>query len=190
VRRLAALLLVAALLTGCGAGGPKIATARLPSIVLQPRDLGGRYLQFTSGAQTRSDAHLGPRHDLQRFGRLGGWITRYRIAGGASPRNGPAVVESRADLFPSAGAAGKDLDAYGAEYDALVASAGGKKVSAPHVGDDARAFTFGSGGDRFFAVAWRAGNATASVVVEGSHVSLADAVALARKQQKRVSAAA
>ena len=57
------------------------------------------------------------------------------------------------------------------------------------VGDEARAFTFGGGEDFFYLVAWRIANSTASVLVEGPAVTLDDALALARKQSARLSAA-
>ena len=43
---------------------------------------------------------------------------------------------------------------------------------------------------RFFTIAWRDRNATASVTVEGfgGRVTLAEAVALARKQEARIAA--
>ena len=147
------------------------------------------YAQFAEGAQVGADAHAGPRKDAARFGRLGGWIARYRPVD-PGLRSGPLVIESRADLFPSSSAAKQDLDAYGAEYDAQVARSGGRRLAAPTIGDEALAFTFGGGADVFYLVAWRLANASASVLIEGSAVRLDDALALARTQAERIAAAA
>jgi len=172
---------------GCQTAEQHIAADQLPNLVLQPADLPS-FSQFGLGAQVTADAHAGPRKDPARFGRLGGWIARYRPAD-AAVRNGPLVVESRADLFPSTSAAKQDLDAYDAEYESTIARAGGKKLGAVAVGDEARAFTFGGGSDFFYVVTWRTANSTASILVEGSAVTLDDALALAFKQSARISAA-
>jgi hypothetical protein len=172
---------------GCDTVERRIAEDQLSGLVLQPADLPS-FSQFGLGRQVTADAHAGPRKDPARFGRLGGWIARYRPAD-AAVRNGPLVVESRADLFPSASAADQDLDAYNAEYETTVARNGGKKLGDPAVGDEARAFSFGSGADFFYVVAWRTANSTASVLVEGSAVTLDDALGLVRKQAARLSAA-
>jgi len=173
--------------TNCDAVEPRIAADQLPGLVLQAADLPS-FSQFGLGPQVAADAHAGPRKDPARFGRLGGFIARYRPAD-AALRNGPLVVESRADLFPSTSAAKQDLDAYNAEYETTVVRSGGKKLSDPAVGDEARAFTFGGGADFFYVIAWRTANGTASVLVEGSAVTIDDALALARKQSARLSAA-
>jgi hypothetical protein len=172
----------------CDTPEPRIAGDRLPELVLQPADLPG-FSQFALGAQVAADAHAGPRKDPVRFGRLGGFIARYRPAD-ATVRSGPLVVESRADLFPSTSAAKQDLDAYSAEYEVTIAGSGGKKLGNVAVGDEARAFTFGAGADLFYVVVWRTANGTASLLVEGSAVALDDALALARKQSVRLTAAA
>ena len=81
MRRLGPLLLLVAL-TACGAGhhSSTISRSALPRLVLQPADLGSRFLRFDEGAQIAIDVHPGPREDLQRFGRLGGWKARYKRA--------------------------------------------------------------------------------------------------------------
>jgi hypothetical protein len=188
VRRLAVVLLALAV-AGCGSSSATISAKKLPSLVLSAKDVGSAYSEFANGKQSRIDLHAGPRQDPQRFGRRGGWIARYRRAGGTLETRGPLVVESRADLFPSSGAAKKDLDAYVKEYAMLTSSVGGARLDDPSVGDGAVAFRYGSGGDNFFVVAWRDANATASVVVEGAKVSLRDAVSLARKQEARIARA-
>ena len=190
MRRISVLLLGLAL-AGCGgSGGASISKEKLPQLVLQQSDL-PRYVSFLNGPQAHADMHPGPREDPGRFGRLGGWIARYRRTGGVSIRTkGPLVVESRADVFPSASAAKKDLRAYEQEYEAQPAEVGVARLDAPELGDGAVALRFGSGLDRFVLVAWRKANATASLLVEGSSVTLADAVRLARLQQARVAKAA
>ena len=177
-------LVVVLLATGCGSGGGgAIPKGRLSSLVLQPSDLRKGYSEFANGPQARSDVHAGPRKDLQRFGRFGGWISRFSRVATSSTAPGPLVVESRADLFPSTDGAKKDLSAYEEEYGALPAELGVDRLEPPTVGDDAIAFRFGHGSDRFIALAWREANATALVVIEGSAIDLAGAVELARRQQ-------
>jgi hypothetical protein len=186
VRRVVIILAALAAIS-CDTSEQRIAVDQLPNLVLQPADL-PTFSQFGVGAQVTADAHAGPRKDPARFGRLGGWIARYRPADTAV-RNGPLVVESRTDLFPSTPAAKQDLDAYSAEYETTIARSSGKKLGEVAVGDEGRAFTFGGGADFFYVVAWRNANVTASVLVEGSALTLDDALALARKQSARLSAA-
>jgi hypothetical protein len=175
-------------LAGCGSSdGPKIAKAHLASLVLQPADVPG-FTQFSDNAQARSDVNAGPRGHLDRFGRVGGWIARYR-RGGDAKTPGPLVVESRADLFGSAGGAKEDLDAYAGEFAALYGGAGGRRLDAPKIGAGAVAYGLVQRAVRFYAIAWREGNATASVVAQGFSLSLVDAAALARKQERRIASA-
>jgi len=181
------MILAALVAASCAAPEQHIPADQLSSLVLQPADLPS-FSQFGVGAQVVADAHAGPRKDPTRFGRMGGWIARYRPAD-AAVRSGPLVVESRADLFPSTSSAKQDLDAYNTEYEATIASSSGKKLGSVTVGDEARAFTFGAGSDLFYVVTWRTANSTASVLVEGPAVTLDDAVALARKQSARLTAA-
>jgi hypothetical protein len=179
------LLLAAVACAGCGGHTEqKLSLGGLGQTVLQPRDLPA-FEQFADNAQTASDAHAGPRNDPTRFGRTGGWIARYHRT--TSVPKGPLVVESRTDLFPSSGDAGKDLDAYRDEY---AGYPGSRVTGRPQVGDDAVAYTFGSGSDRFAIVAWRFANATASVLVEGLSLDVAVATKFARIQQRRLQRAA
>src|SRR2546423_13843497 len=181
------MILATLIAASCAVPEQRIPADQLSSLVLQPADLPS-FSQFGLGAQVGADAHAGPRKDPTRFGRMGGWIARYRPAD-AAVRSGPLVVESRADLFPSTSSAKQDLDAYNTEYEATIASSSGKKLGSVTVRDDARAFTFGGGGGFFYVVTWRTANSTASVLVEGSAVTLDAAVALARKQTARVTPA-
>ena len=200
MRRVFALVSVAALvvLTGCGNGdGEKIEAKRLARIVLQPADLGRAFDQFDEGKLVRADIHPGPRADETRFGHQGGWKARYKRSGSTATR-GPLVVESRADVFEDAGGADKDLDAYRAEFEGEVETAGNAAtlVDVPQVGEETVARTLGQGTGsfavRFYTVAWRYRNATASVLVQGfrGKLTMRDALALARKQQRRLVRAA
>jgi hypothetical protein len=184
-------LVICLALAGCGSGPAPIKTARLPMLILQQGDVPHGFAEFAHGPQVRSDLHPGPREDPERFGRLGGWISRFRRAAVVTVHvGGPLVIESRADVFPSTGAAKKDLNAYQAEYEAQPAELRTEPLAPPPVGDDARAFRFGSGLDRFVLVAWRKANATASILVEGSSITPADAARLARRQEAHLQAAA
>lgn len=185
------LLAAAAALTlaaACG-GGETVAVGKLPRLVLQPDDMRG-FTLFDEGRQSRADLGAGERADPGRFGRKGGWKARYRRSGGEGTR-GPLVVESRADLFEKTDGAKKELDAYRRQ---LVPSE--RPVQAPELGDEAAAFTTTqeslAGDVRFYTIAWREANVTASVLVEGfdGNISLDDALALARKQERRIRAAA
>jgi hypothetical protein len=186
MRRLCVLSLGLALVAGCGhGGGPESVQKSLPSLVLQPSDLPPTFTRFDVGRIANLDVHPGPRADPHRFGRKGGWKARYKRSGSPTTR-GPLVVESRADLFGGPGGAAKDLAAYEEEF-----SQTGRSLTPPRLGAEARAMTFRQGAVQFLTVAWRERNATGSVLVEGfaGHVELADALALARRQEARISAA-
>jgi hypothetical protein len=183
-----ALLAIALLLglAGCG-GSHGISAKNLGRFVLQQKDVGPAFEAFNSGPQTTLDNQGTPRADPARFGREGGWIARFHRAGSAQTR-GPLVVESRVDVFKSTGGAKSDLGAYRTLLGDLP---GARTIAAPQVGDAAAAVTFTQAGAlplRFYRIAWRYRNATASVTVEGfdKKVREADAVALARKQQARL----
>ena len=141
--------------------------------------------QFVEGKQVRLDAQPGPRQDPARFGREAGWITRYR---------GPVVAESRCDVFASVGGAEKDLAAYRDQLKTGIPGSGAtaKLLKGPSLGDGSVAGELAQGPSIFVTVAWRRANATASVTVEGraSTTRLADVVALARKQDRRLGRAA
>ena len=178
------LLVVAA----CG-GSATIPQQRLSHLVLRERDLGRPFSAFNSGPQTQLDNQGTPRADGARFGREGGWIARYRRPGSPATE-GPLLVESRADLFSSAGGAKKDLEAYRATL-AAVPGVQRRPLALPQIGDAALGVTFEQPGAvplRFFRIAWRYRNATASVTVEGfgRKVRLADALVLVRRQQRLI----
>ena len=112
------------------------------------------------------DAVAGPRADERRFGRVGGWKARFHRSGTAATR-GPLVVESRADVFGGSGGARDDLDAYRTQFEQTRAA---RVVPVGKVGDAAVASTQLQSGAlrvRFYTIAWRDRNVTASVTVNG-----------------------
>jgi hypothetical protein len=171
-----------------------IKEAELASLVLQPDDLTGSWLLFDEGRQATADAPLGPRGDPTRFGRVEGWKARYRRSGTAATR-GPLVVESRADLFAGEDGAEDDFRALEEDLEAGRLLGAAERLDAPTLGDETVAATLRQGeGDavlRYFVVAWRQDGVTASVLVNGFDrgTKLSDALALARKQQRRIEAA-
>lgn len=190
-RRFLLALLPALVLPACGGGGG-IQKQSLSDLVLRRQDVGNRFVPFYSGRQTQLDTQGTPRSDQSRFGREGGWIARYR-RNGAPAANGPLVIESRADLFSGSGGAGKDLELYGRQL-ASPPGSHAQPLQLPKIGDATLGSTFVEPGGkalRFYAIAWRYRNATASITVEGfdSHVRLGDAIRLARRQQARLARA-
>ena len=188
MRRTAIALVLASTLAGCGGSGPKIPVESLKNLVLRQQDLGAPFREFNAGKQGHLD-NQAPRNDPTRYGREGGWIARFTRPGTTKTR-GPLVVESRADLFKDAGGAKKDLLAYRRLF-ASSALSQRRVVTVPKIGDDSLAQTFVQPAAkplRFYRIAWRYRNATAAVTVEGfaGNVRAADAVALARKQQRRI----
>ncbi|HEX2432371.1 MAG TPA: hypothetical protein VHI55_00340 [Gaiellaceae bacterium] len=186
----AALLLVL-FLGGCSLGGDDstIAVSTLPRIVLQPPDLSPAFLRFDEGRQINADAPSGRRSDPARFGRQDGWKARYRRAG-SQQTPGPIVVESRADVFKSSDGAKDDLDA--ARADLEDSELDWQPIDEPGLGDESFAATHvepGLGkGVRYYQVYWRDSNVTASLSLNGfeGRFPLADALELARKQEKRI----
>ena len=188
------MLVLPVALAACGGGGePK--PLRLDALVLRPADLGPRFSRFDVGPQTRLDAHEGPRHDPERFGRQDGWKARFRRAGATAATAGPLVVDSRVDAFRDEGGAKDDLEAYEEEWNTTVVASGATHADRTRVdglGDDARALDLLQGtrrtGQRLIVVAWRAGRVTASVSVTGfaSKLTLAEVVALARRQDTHI----
>jgi hypothetical protein len=190
MRRLLPLALVLALgLAACGGGGPTISKDSLSKLVLTRQDLGRSFAPFSSGPQAPLDNQGTPRTDASRFGREGGWIVRFHRAGSTSTQ-GPLVVESCADLFGGSGGAKKDLDLYRQMFASSPGSAH-RELSPSSLGDEAAGDTFLQPGPkpvRFFRLAWRYENVTAAVTLEGfdGKLTQADALRLARKQQRRL----
>jgi hypothetical protein len=140
-----------------------------------------------------ADTPGGSRSDAGRFGRQDGWKARYHRSG--TPETaGPIVVESRVDLFESSDGAEDELEA--AEADAGQTQPGWQLLERPPLGDDARAMTAlqGSGprAVRHYLVIWRDANVTGSVLVNGfeRRMDFDDALALARRQARRITDAA
>jgi hypothetical protein len=188
-RRIPLLLLAALLLLGGCGGGRDIAESDLASLVLRRADLGSGFSAFYVGPQSRLDTQGTTRADGSRYGRTGGWIARYRRAGSTTTR-GPLVVESRADLFRDVEGAKADLAAYGAEF-ARTPASHVKPIALSSLGADAVGVTFvqlSSRPLRFFRIAWRDRNATASILVEGfdGRIALAEALRLVRQQEVRI----
>jgi hypothetical protein len=180
---LATLFLAGCSLTGDD-GGSSVPPERLKDLVLQPSDLSSAFFRFDEGRQGAAEAGGQP----GRFGREGGWKARYRRAGTAQTR-GPLVVASLVDLYQAADGAEEELAAVRA---ARTAEGGWKAVEAPDLGDEAFALTteqgIGASRIRFFYVAWRDADLTASVEANGfsGGLVLEDVVALARKQARRI----
>jgi hypothetical protein len=188
--------LVLALALAACTGGAEVPIGALQDLVLQPADLPPSFRQFDVGRIRRTDVPPGPRVDPARFDRLDGWKARYTRAGSPTT-TGPLVVESRADVFQSEDGAERDLAAYRAQFERDIQEGGdsGRLLAAPLLGDEAVAMTLVEQAVdpvRFYAVAWRQGNVTASVAINGfdGKVSLEDAVRLARSQSARIADAA
>jgi hypothetical protein len=188
MRRLAiAGLALVALASGCmGEGEKTIEAAALPNLVLQPDDLGERFVRFDEGRLARADFQPGPREAADRFGRVDGWKARYRLAEAGTPP-GPLVVVSMIDLFAKGEGAERDLDAYRAEFEStrtFGSSSGELEVAT--IGDETFATSLTQSGVLYYKIAWRSANATASVLLQGFEMTVAEAVALANKQQRRI----
>jgi hypothetical protein len=183
---------IALVVGGCAGIGAndeeaRVTKADLEELVLHQSDLGRRFTLFDYGELQVTDFQAGPREDPARFERQGGWKARYRrspLAGAPRPP-GPLLVVSIVDLFAGSDGAKSDLMAYESEL-----SESGE-VTEVDVGDEAVGKTRLVGGVRYIDIAWRRANVTGSVSVSGlaESLSLTDAVALARRQDRRVSRA-
>jgi hypothetical protein len=193
-RPLLSVVLVAAsgmVLAGCDSS-PLIPKGKLDALVLNSTDVPSGFSEFSNGAQVRLDNQGTVRSDTGRYGRLGGWISRYRRSD-TSITAGALIIESRADLFKDSGGAKSDLGAY---RTVLSRTSGSdlKTIPVTGLGEEATGITFTQPGGRtlrYFRIVWRYRNATASLTVEGfdGEVNLDDALSLARKQQRRIEAA-
>ena len=184
-------LLVLVVAAGCGSNSARIAVKQLPMLVLQPADLPPAFARFDEGEQVSLDRVPGPRYNPARFGRENGWKARYRRPG-TTATPGPLVVESRADVFASSSGARDDLSAYRDQFEHAVAA---HLIQAPRIGDSVVAMTQlqpGNPGIRFYSIAWRDANVTASVTANGfqGRLTLAQALALAQAQERHMAAAA
>jgi hypothetical protein len=186
---LSAALAATVLTAGCGSTSKStIPESKLSRIVLQKKDLPKAFSPFYLGPQVRADQSAS-RSDPTRFGRTGGWIVRFR-RGGSLKTEGPLVVASRADLFKDADGAKQDFALYRDELPAQ-----GTRVDVGGLGAEAIGLSTVQRGTlsvRSFTIAWRQANATAELDVNGfeGRLTLEDAVALARKQERRLADAA
>lgn len=186
----------AVLLVGCAGDDTTVTRAELPRVVLQPADLGRVWTQFDEGRQIGPDAPPGSRADPSRFGRVEGWKARYRRSGSRSTR-GPLVIESRADLFGDDDGAGRDFDLLEQDPSEGLGSAAERlEDPEPSLGDESVVVSFVQGEGRtavrFYVFSWRHGNVVASLRANGfaRSFTLEDALALARKQERRLARAA
>jgi hypothetical protein len=197
--RASALVLLALLLGGCVVGDDEkqIDRSAVSTLVLAPGDLPAVWVPFNSGRQVSADAPAGTRADPQRFGRLDGWIARFRRPG-SQQTAGPLVIESRADLFESAGGARDELSTARSEVGtAIGARPAAEPLADPDIGEEAFAATIlqkSSGGIadvRFYLISWRHQNVVASLFVNGfdRKLTLAQALDLARAQERRIARA-
>jgi len=169
-----------------------ITKGKLGALVLSPTEMPAGFSEFYNGPQVRLDNEGTVRADASRYGREGGWIARLRRSDPAQTQ-GPLVIESRADLFKDSKGARSDLAAYRIEF-SRTSGSDLKSVAVSNLGDEALGVTFTQAGTRplrFYQIAWRYRNATASVLVEGfdGELTLNDALGLARKQEKRIEGA-
>jgi hypothetical protein len=198
--RASALFLLALVLAGCVVGDEqkRIEPEALRTLVLQPGDLSDVWVPFNSGRQVRADAPAGARADPQRFGRVDGWIARFRRPGSQATA-GPLVIESRADLFETADDADDELTAARSEVGTAIGSqTPTEPLADPAVGEEAFAATIlqrsGGGGIanvRFYLISWRQENVVARIFVNGfeGKLTLAQALDLARMQERRIARA-
>jgi hypothetical protein len=204
-----AVLLGALLTLACAAQSPPTSTAepsrsaavatdadalraRLAPLVLQPEDLSavGRpadYQQFDEGPQLRADMPGGSRGDPARFGRLGGWKSRYRVAD-PSATDIAFSIESRVDLFADSSGPPADLQAFA--QDAPRTGARVTTTTRP-IGEGSVGLVNEQSTPRsigYYTVAWRRGPVLASIIVSGFKevVSLEQAIALAEAVDRRL----
>ena len=171
----------------------------MSTLVLAPGDLPAVWVPFNSGRQVSADAPAGTRSNPQRFGRLDGWIARFRRPG-SQKTSGPLVIESRADLFESAGGAERravNSEERGRKGDRSASQPLSLSRIRPSV-TEAFAATIlqksGGGGIpdvRFYLISWRHQNVVASIFVNGFErkLTLAQALDLARAQERRIARA-
>lgn len=185
-----AIILAAVAVAGCAGDSSGIPERALSTVVLQLADLPEPFDQFDEGPLGSAETTGAFRTDPVRFDRVDGWKARYRRPGTASTP-GPLVIESRADLFGDDDGAAQDLDAYRRELEHAVQATGGRLLERIDLGSEAVGMTFREDRVRFFRIVWRHANVTALIFANGfdEHFELAEALALARKQQRRLEAA-
>jgi hypothetical protein len=180
--------------TASGSPDPSALAAQLRSLVLQADDLAAigqpaGFQRFDEGPLLLADQPGGARSDPRRFGRLGGWKSRYRRAD-PTVRSGALVIESRIDVFSDAAGAASELEA------AARGTRQGTRIEPNHrsFGDASIALVReepepDSVAD--FTILWRRGTRVASVLISGfrGELSLSEAAVLAERVDARLSAA-
>jgi hypothetical protein len=188
--RVASLLVVLLVAAGCSLSddsGATIDFAQLQRLVLQPGDVGPAFTRFDEGRQGGVDLPAGVPPGGE------GWKARYRRPG-TPATEGPLVIASLVNRFPSAEDADEQLEARRSDLEG--SDIAWREEPATGLGEEAVAFTHeeGSGATRvgFAVVAWRRANITASIEVNGfaGNLGLEDALELARKQAARIDEAA
>jgi hypothetical protein len=189
----AVLALAALVLAGCGhsSRGKKLSDRELGALVLQPTDLPKTFSEFSFARESSSELSPALHGDRTRFGRQDGWVARYR-RGGPTQARGPLTVASGVEVFADSDGAADYLDAVVEAQE----SAGGalRKVEVSTLGDETAAFAppgAPPGTAVSFYVVWRDGRFAGGISAVGfaRRLVLADVVALARKQEKRMTRA-
>ena len=179
-----------AVLAGCGGSKPTaIKEPSGPNLVLPSSVLRPPFVQFGSGKVGYAYRAPGLRGDPFRFGRVGGWVARFRRPGtNATP--GPIVIDSNADLFKKESGARQDFAAIRAEAGRTYP----RIVTMPPLGDEAfaRSLVTGTGAFavRYYSINWRRMNVVAVLTVNGFKVTVAQALKLARSQDRAIVGAA
>lgn len=193
----AAIFVLCGLFVGCGGGGARFSSEDLPNLVLRPDDVPKGFVSLQSARQARGDQFPGAQSDLSRFGREDGWKASFQPRSITPSTGGPIQIESRADVFEGDDGAEKDLAAYRSRFAQVVTDPDlfAEMLQLPPLGDEATGLTFRQSGAattdlRYYTIAWRDGNVTAAIIVNGFNGRLfpADALALARKQAQRIAA--
>jgi hypothetical protein len=185
------LVACALVLAACGAQGAKpLSDDQLQTLVLQADDLPPLLERFSFEQELRSEQNPVLAGDPNRFDRQNGWVARYRRRG--NPRaHGPLTVASTIEMFARSAGASQYLDAI-EKSDKEVASANGlQEITVPAIGAKSHALASARsprGSIRYVIVTWRDGRFVASVSASGyaELMSVADVVALARSQERRV----
>lgn len=181
---------MAALSALLSCGGPTVPAEAVPQLVLHPSDLPRGFVRFDWGPIGRRETRPGLTEDPPGGDQRGGWKARYRRSGGESAP-GPLVVTSFVVSFGSEDAAAADLGAYRAALRTEVAQGSGEVLMIDGLGEEGTGSTFVQQAlepVRYFTIAWRRANVVASISVSGVDLTLDDALALARKQDRRIGA--
>jgi hypothetical protein len=173
---------------GCDGGATRIEiTGSASRLVLRPADIPEGMARFESGPDPAGRPVGSPAQGPRP---RSAWVSRFRQVD-PSEVAGPLVVESTAAVFPSEAAARADLGRHRRELSSIP---GAEPVSLPRIGHDAVGVAFDQPATprdvRFFRIAWRYGNTTASLTVQGFDVVPEDALDLARAQHRHLEEAA